>query len=210
MGRFLTADTHEGNDEDTTSFHRYLFASGDPVDMADPTGNDSVFSSALRSVFLRSARLGASVAARYAVRLVGCAAAAAVMLICTQAIIENGLPFIKLPHGAGINVAVGFGAEEVGQEVVDGKLPWVIGIYAKEIVPQIALTVEQLTDAGYTVVVSTTEHAEILVKNTIQAAGRVVGGIITLWRLCPSCAQVFQYTGEALGRGLGNCVELIP
>jgi len=38
-GRFWTMDDDEGDDDDPSSIHKYLYAEGDPVDNADPGGN---------------------------------------------------------------------------------------------------------------------------------------------------------------------------
>ena len=38
QGRFWTADTYEGHQQDPTSLHRYLFSNADPVDLGDPSG----------------------------------------------------------------------------------------------------------------------------------------------------------------------------
>jgi RHS repeat-associated protein len=47
-GRFLSRDPNEGNPYDPKSLHKYLYASGDPVNMIDPTGRadyiESIFS----------------------------------------------------------------------------------------------------------------------------------------------------------------------
>jgi len=37
-GRFLSADTYEGNDQDPRTLHRYLYVSNDPIDSVDPSG----------------------------------------------------------------------------------------------------------------------------------------------------------------------------
>jgi RHS repeat-associated protein len=39
-GRFLSADSNEGNNEDPLSLHKYLYAQCDPVDNDDPSGHD--------------------------------------------------------------------------------------------------------------------------------------------------------------------------
>ena len=41
-GRFWTADTTDGNNEDPLSLHKYLYAQDDPVDGEDPSGNDDI------------------------------------------------------------------------------------------------------------------------------------------------------------------------
>lgn len=41
IGRFMTMDTFEGNNEDPLSLHKYLYAEDDPVNMEDPSGNDA-------------------------------------------------------------------------------------------------------------------------------------------------------------------------
>jgi RHS repeat-associated protein len=38
-GRFWSMDTQGGNGRDALSLHRYLYAEGDPIDHADPSGN---------------------------------------------------------------------------------------------------------------------------------------------------------------------------
>lgn len=42
IGRFISMDTYEGNNEDPLSLHKYLYAADDPVDYDDPSGNESV------------------------------------------------------------------------------------------------------------------------------------------------------------------------
>ena len=37
-GRFLSRDTYQGNQNTPASFHKYLYAGGDPVDQFDPSG----------------------------------------------------------------------------------------------------------------------------------------------------------------------------
>jgi RHS repeat-associated protein len=41
-GRFWSMDTYEGDPQSPMSLHKYLYASGDPVDRRDPSGNDDV------------------------------------------------------------------------------------------------------------------------------------------------------------------------
>jgi len=41
-GRFWTMDAYEGTDRDPFSLHKYLYASGNPAEKADPSGNDSL------------------------------------------------------------------------------------------------------------------------------------------------------------------------
>ena len=38
-GRFWTADTYEGNQEDPLSLHKYLYCRGNPINRIDPSGN---------------------------------------------------------------------------------------------------------------------------------------------------------------------------
>jgi len=38
-GRFWNMDSYEGVSQDPRSLHKYLYSSGEPVDMSDPTGN---------------------------------------------------------------------------------------------------------------------------------------------------------------------------
>jgi RHS repeat-associated protein/uncharacterized repeat protein (TIGR01451 family) len=40
QGRFWTMDTYEGNPQSPNSLHKYLFTGSDPVNHADPSGND--------------------------------------------------------------------------------------------------------------------------------------------------------------------------
>src|SRR5208337_1574237 len=40
IGRFLTQDTYEGDDEEPVTLHKYLYANADPVDARDPGGNE--------------------------------------------------------------------------------------------------------------------------------------------------------------------------
>jgi RHS repeat-associated protein len=37
-GRFLSRDTYEGNQNTPARFHKYIYASADPVDRSDPSG----------------------------------------------------------------------------------------------------------------------------------------------------------------------------
>jgi RHS repeat-associated protein len=39
-GRFWTVDSFEGNDQDPSSLHKYLYSGADPIDHADPSGKD--------------------------------------------------------------------------------------------------------------------------------------------------------------------------
>jgi hypothetical protein len=57
------------------------------------------------------------------------------------------------------------------------------------------------------VVYSSSTHAEVLVKSTIEGLGRYVGGIASIWEACPTCRQVLTGAGKLTGR-LGEC--LIP
>src|SRR5579884_1185520 len=43
-GRFWTMDNLEGQPRDPVSLHKYLYASGDPIDRVDPTGNQDFVS----------------------------------------------------------------------------------------------------------------------------------------------------------------------
>jgi RHS repeat-associated protein len=42
QGRFWTMDTYNGNDRESASLHRYLYAGSSPVDRLDPSGNDFI------------------------------------------------------------------------------------------------------------------------------------------------------------------------
>ena len=46
-GRFMSRDPESGNGLDPKSLHKYLYAGGDPVDMADPSGRAELFEKAL-------------------------------------------------------------------------------------------------------------------------------------------------------------------
>jgi RHS repeat-associated protein len=46
-GRFMSRDPEEGNPVDPASLHKYLYANGDPVNLADPTGRESAAEAAL-------------------------------------------------------------------------------------------------------------------------------------------------------------------
>jgi len=46
-GRFWNMDTHEGDDEDPTTLHKYVYVGDEPTDRADPSGNDFDIGSAL-------------------------------------------------------------------------------------------------------------------------------------------------------------------
>ena len=41
-GRFLSRDPEDGHNWDPKSLHKYLYASGDPVNLLDPTGRDPI------------------------------------------------------------------------------------------------------------------------------------------------------------------------
>jgi RHS repeat-associated protein len=41
-GRFWSMDTEEGDDEEPSSLHKYLYASSDPVNRIDPSGHDDL------------------------------------------------------------------------------------------------------------------------------------------------------------------------
>jgi RHS repeat-associated protein len=41
-GRFLSRDPEDGKPIDPRTLHKYLYANGDPVNMADPRGRDSM------------------------------------------------------------------------------------------------------------------------------------------------------------------------
>jgi len=45
-GRFWTMDSYEGNNEDPSSLHKYLYCQGNPVMMVDPSGHKATFSAA--------------------------------------------------------------------------------------------------------------------------------------------------------------------
>jgi RHS repeat-associated protein len=51
LGRFWTADTTDGNNEDPLSLHKYLYAEDDPVDGSDPSGNDDSLDSMSMAVY---------------------------------------------------------------------------------------------------------------------------------------------------------------
>jgi RHS repeat-associated protein len=41
-GRFWSMDTYEGQSNDPLSLHKFVYASSNPVDDIDPTGNDEI------------------------------------------------------------------------------------------------------------------------------------------------------------------------
>jgi hypothetical protein len=45
FGRFLTPDSAEGNPDNPISLNKYMYASDDPVNRADPSGEEDVFAS---------------------------------------------------------------------------------------------------------------------------------------------------------------------
>jgi RHS repeat-associated protein len=49
-GRFWTMDFFEGDSSEPTSLHKYLYASGDPVNKIDPTGNFDTLAGALTAI----------------------------------------------------------------------------------------------------------------------------------------------------------------
>ncbi len=42
IGRFWSMDTYEGDDEDPTSLHKYLYVAGNPANLTDPSGHDDL------------------------------------------------------------------------------------------------------------------------------------------------------------------------
>ena len=51
-GRFWSRDTYAGNNEDSLSLHKYLYAQCDPVDHIDPSGHDIGDLLAIADIFL--------------------------------------------------------------------------------------------------------------------------------------------------------------
>jgi len=51
LGRFWTADSYEGRQEDPLSLHSYLYCQGNPVNMTDPSGCDGELAETLSVIF---------------------------------------------------------------------------------------------------------------------------------------------------------------
>lgn len=73
-GRFWTMDTAEGDDNEPLSLHKYLYASNDPVDLVDPTGNQG-YAETVATLPINSVIVGLAV-----LSLVGVCGAFAVVL----------------------------------------------------------------------------------------------------------------------------------
>ncbi|NBQ70467.1 MAG: RHS repeat-associated core domain-containing protein [Nitrosomonadaceae bacterium] len=57
-GRFWNMDTHEGDNEDPLSLHKYIYARHNPVDRIDPSGHDDIVSLSVATA-MRGAVAGA-------------------------------------------------------------------------------------------------------------------------------------------------------
>jgi RHS repeat-associated protein len=63
-GRFLSRDPNAGKPTDPASLHKYLYASGDPVNALDPTGRDTIESLLTTTDISSPLEVGAKVVAR--------------------------------------------------------------------------------------------------------------------------------------------------
>jgi hypothetical protein len=51
-GRFQTMDSYEGTQEEPLSLHKYLYASGNPINLSDPSGMESIASALMSMTML--------------------------------------------------------------------------------------------------------------------------------------------------------------
>lgn len=71
-GRFMTMDTYAGNNEDTLSLHKYLYAADDPVNKVDPSGQEyGDFDISLSSIGGLLAKIGTPVTSETGVGVFG-------------------------------------------------------------------------------------------------------------------------------------------
>lgn len=159
------------------------------------------------------ARFGASLMARQSVRLIGCLTALALTATACGTIIAN-MPEVSRAFSGGlpgINVSVGIGAERIGEEIVEGHLPTIIGVYHSGPLPEaVRSALDRLNNpsANVRVIYSTMTHIEQAVAAALNASGRMVGALTTRWSLCNSgqnCSAVFGYVGVA-ARYAGHCI----
>jgi RHS repeat-associated protein len=112
-GRFWTMDTSEGNSEDPLSLHKYLYCSGNPANMVDPSGHDGD----LISLSISSS-IGASMDAMYnggvltvynalKATINGVQANESAQQILTDYLVDTAI-------GVGVGVAVGVAAKLSG------------------------------------------------------------------------------------------------
>jgi len=57
-GRFISQDPFGGSDDDPVSLHRYLYASGDPTNRIDPSGNDDSLAGTLAATGINAILIG--------------------------------------------------------------------------------------------------------------------------------------------------------
>ena len=67
-GRFLSRDPEDGKAKDPASLHKYLYAGGDPVNLADPRGRDSILETGAIDTSFLLETLPAFLASELAVR----------------------------------------------------------------------------------------------------------------------------------------------
>ncbi|MBL8234184.1 MAG: RHS repeat-associated core domain-containing protein [Bryobacterales bacterium] len=215
-GRFFTSDPIERAVGDQRSRTHYSYCEADPVNHEDPSGLDSALARALRSLELRVARFGAEVTSKWAVRPLACVAAKAALLGAVAAIVRHETPFISGYDAQFFNIAVADAAEAIGSATVNGPLPRAIVVYiARSVSPateaSIRVALNTLAIPGRVLVDVTRDmHAEVRAFNMVKGQGHMVGGLVTLYRLCPGCARLFAYTGDVIIRGTGHCIVEAP
>jgi hypothetical protein len=193
--------------------HLFVYGDSDPINHIDPTGYSSI-GSAIRSVQLRMARVGLERIAKASVHHIGCVVAIATGLFIAQQLVESGVPFIRAPHGGGINLAAGVEGARTGAPVVDGPLRQVVGIYSASPLPRGVRTaldaMEHASQGLLKIVYSQGPHAERAVEAEITSSGREVASMWTLWEaLRGGSAELrgsIRLRGGQLARGLGHCI----
>jgi hypothetical protein len=60
------------------------------------------------------------------------------------------------------------------------------------------------------VVTHETQHAEILAKDAINSMGKMVGGMVSLWKPCNQCAPLFGAVSGTLGAALHCISPIVP
>lgn len=122
---------------------------------------------------------------------------------------ENSGTLFNGGLGGGVNVASAIGAEEIGHEVVDGKIPTVVAIYGRlSAQVELALAEFERLNPHITIIRTGITHAEVAAAAAVSAAGRMVAAVTTRWALCgpggQNCAAAFRYIARF--RGVGHCV----
>ena len=65
LGRFVTLDTDEGQQEDPLSLHKYLYCQANPVNMVDPTGRDGSYVETLSATMIQGALYSMGISAPF-------------------------------------------------------------------------------------------------------------------------------------------------